>query len=253
MIYQNRIHQIDELNREIASFRPLTPPVLAQLKEYFRIGLTYSSNALEGNTLTETETKIVLEDGLTIAGKPLRDHYEVSGHSEAYDLVCQLGGNQGFSEREIGTVHELFFYRIDRENAGRYRTVPVIITGTEYLPPAPADVPERMREFVESLPELRRNHHPVEFAAIVHLELVNIHPFIDGNGRTARLLMNLALIQDGYVITIIPPLLRGDYLTLVKEAQLKKGLKVTDFVNFVSAMVYESTGDYVRLVRGMVG
>jgi Fic family protein len=90
MNYQNRIPQIDTLNREIAAFRPLSEPILSQIKEYFRIGLTYSSNALEGNTLTETETKIVLEEGLTVAGKPLRDHYEASGHSEAYELVLSL-------------------------------------------------------------------------------------------------------------------------------------------------------------------
>jgi Fic family protein len=253
MNYQNRIPQIDTLNREIAAFRPLSEPILSQIKEYFRIGLTYSSNALEGNTLTETETKIVLEEGLTVAGKPLRDHYEASGHSEAYELVLSLAINHGFTEEEICAIHELFFYRIDRENAGRYRKVPVIITGTEYIPPAPADVAERMKEFVASLPELKKNHHPVEFSALVHLGLVNIHPFIDGNGRTARLLMNLALMQAGYVITIIPPILRSDYITLVKAAQLEKGLRERDFINFISAMVFESTSDYFRLLRAVSG
>ena len=131
--------------------------------------------------------------------------------------------------------------------------MPVIITGTEYIPPAPADVAEKMKEFVASLPELKKNHHPVEFSALVHLGLVNIHPFIDGNGRTARLLMNLALIQAGYVITIIPPILRSDYITLVKAAQLEKGLRKRDFINFISAMVFESTSDYFRLLRAVSG
>ncbi|MEK6705466.1 MAG: hypothetical protein AABZ06_06735 [Bdellovibrionota bacterium] len=114
MNYENKLHQIDELNKQIQSFRPISPSHLAvpsrrpiskdflkQIKEYFRIGLTYSSNAIEGNTLTETETKIVLEDGLTISGKPLRDHYEASGHSEAFDFIYELAKNKTITEKDI--------------------------------------------------------------------------------------------------------------------------------------------------------
>lgn len=248
MDYKNRIKEIDKLNKQIDQFRPINKNLSKQIKEYLRIGLTYSSNALEGNTLTETETKVVLEDGLTIAGKPLRDHFEASGHSEAFDAVYDLAKKKTISEKDILKIHKLFFYRIDRKNAGKYRSVPVIITGTDYLPPKPNEVPDLMKKFIKKLPTLRKKLHPVVYAATIHKEIVDIHPFLDGNGRTARLLMNLALFQHGYVITIIPPILRSDYLALVKKSQT--GVKNdTDFINFISSMVYESTKDYLRLLK----
>ncbi len=248
MIYKNKFKEIDKLNKQIDEFRPINKVLLKHIKEYFRIGLTYSSNAIEGNTLTETETKIVLEDGLTIAGKPLKDHYEASGHSEAYDMVYELAKKQNISEKDILGIHYFFYYRIDQENAGQYRKLPVMITGTEYVPPAPSKVPALMKKFVAKIPTIKKNHHPVEAAALVHEGFVGIHPFVDGNGRTARLLMNLVLFQGEHVITIIPPVLRGDYIALVKKSQTGKK-DPTDFINFISAMVYESTKDYLRLLK----
>ncbi|MCM2323316.1 MAG: Fic family protein [Oligoflexia bacterium] len=248
MHYENKLDQIDRLNGQIQSFRPLSQDLLKQLKEYFRVGLTYSSNALEGNTLTETETKVVLEDGLTIAGKPLRDHYEASGHSEAFDFVYGLAKKKAITEKDILKIHHLFYYRINQKTAGGYRKVPVVITGTDYVPPSPAKVPALMKKFVAKIPVMRRKLHPVVFAAKLHEELVNIHPFVDGNGRTARLLMNLALLQAGYTVTVIPPVVRADYIALVKRSQTGKK-DDTGFVNFISSMVYESTKDYLRLLK----
>ncbi len=248
MKYDNKIKEIDKLNEQIEQFRPISKALLKQIKEYFRIGLTYSSNAIEGNTLTETETKVVIEDGLTIAGRPLKDHYEVSGHSDAYDLVFDLAKKKTITEKDILNIHRLFYYRIDKENAGHYRKLPVVITGTQYMPPAPSKVPALMKKFVAKIPTLKKKYHPVEAAALIHKELVDIHPFVDGNGRTARLLMNLALFQAGYTITIIPPVLRADYIALIKQSQT--GKKDADgFVNFISAMAYESTKDYYRLLK----
>jgi Fic family protein len=251
MNYENKLEQIDSLNKEIQSFRPISKDFLKQIKEYFRIGLTYSSNAIEGNTLTETETKVVLEDGLTIAGKPLKDHYEASGHSEAFDFVYDLAQKKIITEKNILNIHRLFYYRIDEENAGKYRKLPVVITGTDYVPPAPVKVPARMKKFVAKIPAMRKKLHPVVFAAKVHEELVDIHPFVDGNGRTARLLMNLALFQSGYNVTVIPPVVRSDYIALIKRSQTGKK-DDTDFVNFISCMVYESSKDYLRLLKGTV-
>ena len=231
MNYENKLEQIDELNNQIKSFRPISKDLLKQIKEYYRIGLTFSSNAIEGNTLTETETKVVLEDGLTIAGKPLKDHYEASGHSEAFDCIYDLGKKKSITEKDILNIHRLFYYRIDKENAGKYRKVPGL-----------------MKTFIAKIPAMRKKLHPVTFAAKLHEELVNIHPFVDGNGRTARLLMNLALFQEGHTITVIPPILRGDYIALVKRSQTGKK-DDTDFVNFISCMVYESTKDYLRLLK----
>lgn len=248
MKYKNRNGETDLLMQKMEFLRPIEKPLLRQIKEYFRIGLTYSSNAIEGNTLTETETKVVLEDGLTIAGKPLKDHYEVSGHSEAFDKVWDLAKKQSITEKDILNIHKLFYYRIDKANAGHYRKVPVIITGTDFVPPLASKVPTQMKKFAEKISKIKKKHHPIEAAALLHLELVNIHPFVDGNGRTARLLMNLALFQAGYNITIIPPVLRADYIAFIKQAQTGKK-DVSAFINFISEMVYESAKDYYRLLK----
>lgn len=219
MNYKNRISEVDGLKKEVDLYRPFKKEVLDQLKEYYRIGLTYSSNALEGNSLTETETKVVLEDGITIGGKPLKDHFEAIGHSQAYDRLYGLVKKKKISENDVLGLHRLFYYRIDDENAGTYRKVGVIITGTEYIPPEPSKVPVLMKSFIAEIPQLRTKYHPVEVAALLHKEIAAIHPFVDGNGRTARLLMNLALLQSGYGITVIPPVLRNDYIGAIKISQ----------------------------------
>ncbi|MFQ5456546.1 MAG: hypothetical protein ACE5EA_10175, partial [Nitrospirota bacterium] len=106
--------EIDRLQEEINSFRPLSKNVLKQLKEYYRIGLTYTTNALEGNSLTETETKVILEDGITIGGKPIKDYYEALGHSDAYDFIYKLANKEDLTEVNIKILHKLFYYRIDK-------------------------------------------------------------------------------------------------------------------------------------------
>jgi Fic family protein len=243
--YINRVPDIDTLQDQIRNHRPLDSYELQQLKEYYRVGLTYSSNALEGNSLTESETKVVLEDGITIGGKPLKDHYEAAGHSEAFDQLYRLAKNSCITEEDILVLHKLFYYRIDSEHAGKYRDRPVIITGTAFVPPVPQAVPHAMQEFVEQIAHLRKLH-PVIFAARLHAQLANIHPFIDGNGRTARLLMNLSLVQSGYPIAIIPPVVRGDYIAAIKDTNSGD---FTRFDNFISCMVWEAQRDYLRLLK----
>ena len=239
------LKKIDALKAKIDAHRPLDAHMLKQVREYFRIGMAYSSNALEGNSLTETETKIVIEDGITIGGKPVRDHLEALGHSEAYDLLFRLAKNQEITEANVKELHRLFYYRIDAKQAGKYRKSRVIITGTDFIPPAPERIPDLMESFIAGLSEARAKHHPVEFCAIIHKELVTIHPFIDGNGRAARLLMNLALLQAGYPLAIIPPILRRDYLdTLNKTHKGNDG----PFITFIAGVCYESTKEYLRLL-----
>lgn len=245
MLFKNRINDIDNLKKEIDAKRPLSAHQTKQLKEYFRIGLTYSSNALEGNTLTETETKVILEDGLTIGGKTLREHFEVVGHSKAFDLMFELSKNNYIHEQDILNLHRLFYFFIDQEQAGVYRQQQVIVTGTDFVFPKPEHLPSMMRAFVDELGTLRQEVHPVMLAALAHLKLVTIHPFIDGNGRTARLLMNVLLMQQGYVITIIPPIMRQHYLAAVRQGN--KG-DFEPFVNFISEMVYESHKEYLRMI-----
>jgi Fic family protein len=246
--FKNRIADIDKIKKQIDAFRPIPANILKQLKQYFRIGLTYSSNAIEGNSLTETETKIVLEDGITIGGRSLHDHLEALGHSDAYDLLFKLTKKTTFTEKDILALHKLFYFRIDPQNAGKYRKEQVYITGTEFIPPIHSKVPVLMKKFIESFESWQKKYHPVELAATVHQELVTIHPFVDGNGRCARLLMNLIFLQNGYAVTIIPPILRTQYINALKKSQAKKA-DPKPFINFITEMAYESQKEYLRLLK----
>lgn len=239
------IEEIDKLKEEIDRIRPLKRNELKQIREYFRIGLTYTSNALEGNSLTETETKIVIEEGITIGGKPLKDHYEAIGHSEAYDLLYRLAKTRTNAEEDVRKLHKLFYLRIDSKNAGRYRKERVTITGSKFPLPSPGEIPDLMKKFTASLPDLRKKLHAVEFAGIAHKELVFIHPFVDGNGRISRLLMNLILLQEGYTMTIIPPILRNEYIQTLEKAHEDD----KDFMRFIAQLVKESQKDYLRLFK----
>jgi cell filamentation protein, protein adenylyltransferase len=248
MKFYNRMQECELLKQEIAQHRPLKGQSLKQLREYFRIGLTWASNALEGNSLTETETKIVIEDGITIGGKPLKDHYEAIGHAEAFDYLYTLVKRTVISERDILKLHKLFYYRIDQASAGLYRKQNVVVTGTDFVFPPPSQLKKLMTAFAQEIPTLRGAKHPIEFAALLHLRLVTIHPFVDGNGRTARLLMNLALLQEGYPITIIPPVLRSDYLAAVRQGNSGN---YEPFMTLLSNMVWESQRDYLRLLQNL--
>lgn len=248
MKFRNRIEDADRLLAEIAGHRPLSKHAREQLKAYYRVGLTYSSNALEGNSLTETETKVVLEDGITIGGKPLHDHYEAIGHSEAFDLLYRLVKKAEISERHILDLHKLFYARIDPKTAGHYRKVGVVVSGATISFPKPAELKALMQAFVAEISGQRDILHPIAFAAWLHIRLVSIHPFIDGNGRTARLLMNLALMRAGYPVTIIPPVVRSDYLDALKASN-----RCDDqpFINLLSSMVCEGQRDYLRLLENL--
>lgn len=248
MTFTDRIADADKLREEINQHRPLKREALKQLREYFRVGLTWASNALEGNSLTETETKVVLEDGITIGGKPLKDHYEAIGHAEAFDYLQTLVKRSEITERDILKLHKLFYYRIDQSGAGHYRKQNVVVTGTDFVFPPPSQLKSLMADFSAEIPALHSGKHPIEYAALLHLRLVTIHPFVDGNGRTARLLMNLALLQAGYPVTIIPPVLRSDYLSAVRQGNNGNS---APFVTLLSNMVWESQRDYLRLLQNL--
>jgi Fic family protein len=238
------LDEIDKLYKEIAALQPLSESLQKQLRAYYRIGLTYASNALEGNSLTETETKVLLEDGLTVGGKPMRDHFEAIGHGEAYDYMHSLVGTKLIAEADIKEMHRLFYRHIDAREAGEYRKQKVFISGSRFIPPSPEEVPALMRALEERWARLRRENHPVVFAALAHKEFVFIHPFIDGNGRVARLLMNLALIQEGFPVAVIPPVLRVEYINALERAHGDE----QGFVEFIAERVKETLREYLRMV-----
>lgn len=236
-MYENKFQQNDEYKAKIDAHRPLSQDILLQLQDSYKIGLTHSSTSTEGNTLDLAETKVVLEDGLTLGGKSMKSHLDALGHSDAIHKLSSLAKNESFTEEDIRDLHHLFYNKIDESNAGQYRKIKVKITGFDIQLPKPEELDSLMKDFVAQLPQLKIDLHPVEYAAMIHVNFVRIHPFIDGNGRTARLLMNLALLQAGYNITIIPPVVRREYITKLNNFD-KNNCK--DFVNFISEMVLES-------------
>jgi len=239
--------QIDVNKTAIRCVRPFEGDTLRQLREYYRIGLTWTSNALEGNSLTEIETKVLLEDGLTIGGKPLRDTLEAIGHSHAYDYMFGLLGERRITVENIKTLHSLFYRSIDEPHAGVWRDMNIIVTGSDYEFPAPAELDGLMIDLERWMEACRDTIHPVQYSAMLHLKFVTIHPFVDGNGRVARLLMNTALIQDGYMLAVIPPILRREYLSTIRRYQQHGD--ATPFCDLIAERVLESEKDIMRLLK----
>ena len=237
--------KIDQNKARIDALRPLQGNLLQQIRDYYKIGLTWSSNALEGNSLTETETKVLLEDGLTVGGKPIRDYYEATGHAKAYDYIYTLMQGEAIGEAQLKTIHRLFYSQIDEAQAGQYRTEKVIISGSKYPVSPPEQIEPLMKEFFHWLSTQEKLLHPVAFAAKAHKDFVFIHPFVDGNGRVARLLMNLCLLRQGYTMAIIPPVLRGDYIALLEKAHVDD----SGFVQFIAERVEETQKDLLRLLQ----
>lgn len=242
---QNKLVQCEQQQHELWAYRPLSQDTLRSLREYYRVGLTYTSNALEGNSLTESETKVVIEDGLTIEGKPLRDVYEAVGHAKAYDFICEISRDAPIAEETILTIHRLFYQQIDAERAGVYRKVPVFISGSQYAVAPVAEISKRIQQLVRWYNNQEGKMHPVELAAEFHKRFVYIHPFVDGNGRVSRLLMNLSLLRNDYNIAIIPAVCRSEYIDA-----LERGHKDADtFVSFVADRVIMTQLDLLRLFR----
>lgn len=239
------ISRIDANKERIDTYHPMQEPLLSELRAYYRVGLTWSSNALEGNSLTESETKVVLEDGLTVAGKPLREYYEATGHAKAYDAMwTMLNAVKPLTEADIRLLHGLFYSQVDEATAGSYRLQRVFISGSKFTPPAPEKVPGEMAGFVRWLEEAEKALHPVELAAQAHKRFVFIHPFIDGNGRVARLLMNLCLLRHGYTLAIVPPVLRVEYIQLLEKAHTDDA----PFVEFIADRVLKTQRDILRML-----
>lgn len=183
--------------RQLAALRPLTDGEVVRLREEFIIENTYNSNAIEGSTLTLGETALVLE-GITIDKKPLKEHLEAVGHRDAFLYILELVQQQvPVSEKVIKEIHSLVL--VDRaQDKGVYRKVPVTIAGAVHTPPQPYMIMPQMEELIQKH-EAMRNNNVFESAALFHLLFEGIHPFIDGNGRTGRLLINLELLQHGYL------------------------------------------------------
>ena len=242
---KQKLDQCERQQQQLWAYRPLGQETLKSLREYYRVGLTYTSNALEGNSLTESETKVVIEDGLTIEGKPLRDVYEAVGHAKAYDYLCDLSHDAPITEDTIRAVHKLFYQQIDPDCAGEYRKVPVFISGSQYAVAPIAEISKRMQQLVQWYARHEGKMHPVALAAELHKRFVYIHPFVDGNGRVARLLMNLSLMRNEYNIAIIPAVTRSEYVAALEAGHHDDAV----FVAFIADRVIMTQQDILRLFR----
>ena len=196
------LNEVDVLKEQLSILRPLPEEALKKIQDALDIEYTYESNRIEGNTLTLQETALVVNEGVTISGKSMREHLEAINHTEAISYIKDIAKQDiEISERTIKEIHALILHGIDREIDGIYRTVPVIITGRTHMTPQPYLIEKQMEDFMLRFRQMEEEKvHPVLVAAYLHDELVRIHPFIDGNGRTSRLLMNLYLLRNGYVI-----------------------------------------------------
>lgn len=230
------------------TYRPFPKPLIQNLDEWFAVELTYTSNAIEGNTLTRAETALVVEKGLTIGGKSLREHFEVNNHIHALEWVKSLVNNKisHINEKTIIEIQRLILNSIDDTHAGSYRNIPVRISGSPVILPNPLKVGTLMSEFIEWLQTA--DVHPVEKAFMGHYKLVSIHPFVDGNGRTARLLMNLILMMAGYPPAIIRPEDRLAYIKSLEKAQMGGSLDV--YLTLMTKAVDRSLEIYIKALRG---
>lgn len=243
------LHEIDNLKKQLDAKRPLPWAQLKKLNEYYKIAYTYESNKIEGNTLTLQETALVIEKGITISGKSVQEHLEAINHAEAVELLLELAQNKTeITESLIKQLHAIILRGIDRENAGRYRKVNVRISGSKHIPPEPYLLPKLMEDYIIFYEEAKSRLHPVVLAAEMHQRLVDIHPFIDGNGRISRLIMNLILLKAGYPITNIS----GDRNNRLEYYKALESSSVEfnkhAFYAFIANNVLHSLKDYIQAV-----
>lgn len=241
----NYFDEVDNLKKKLDSKRPISKETLKSLKETINLEWTYNSNGIEGNTLTLRETQVVLE-GITVGGKSIKEHLEAINHEKAILFLDDLVKDKNpITEWNIKNIHELVLKGINNENAGRYRKENVTIKGAIHTPPDYLKVPELMEKLIISY-NTWNNYHPIIKAALLHGELVKIHPFIDGNGRTSRLLMNLDLMHSGYLPVVIKKESRLKYYEALDKAHTT--YNYTDFVKLVTKLEVEMLKKYLELL-----
>lgn len=244
----NTLQKLQAKKQRLDSYKPLQDELIKNLEEWFRIELTYTSNAIEGNTLTRQETAMVVEEGLTVEGKSMTEHQEAINHAEAFDFIQTLVSKtkQELTDRDILDIHSIILNKINDTNKGRYRNVAVRLRGSETILPNALKVPQLMEEFIAWL-QSSNSDHPVKIAIDAHFKLVSIHPFVDGNGRTARLFMNLLLKQIGYPPAIIRKEDRSAYINSLEKGQTKDDL--TDYYDLMFEAIDRSLDIYLEAVE----
>jgi len=248
MLISKRLYsRILDKRKRLDGFRPLPPAMVARLRNELMVEYTFDSNAIEGSTLTLRETRLVLEEGITVGGKSLREILAAKNHPEAIkslERLVEVGGD--ILEEDVLRLHELVLHDID-ETAGRYRTSGVRVSGAGFTPPTSRDVRLRVLGLLQWLKSNPDELTPIELAALFHHRFVQIHPFADGNGRVARLLMNAILMKHGYpFIANITYRDRAKYLKTLSDADLGN---TSAFVNFIARSVERSIDIYLHAIE----
>ncbi|MBD8490963.1 Fic family protein [Echinicola sp. CAU 1574] len=245
----SKLETIDFLKAKWQNRRPLGEIQLQKMKEYFNVAYTFESNRIEGNTLTLQETHLVVNEGITVGGKSMREHLEAINHAEAVEYLEKMASDKAeFYKRSLLDLHYLVLKGIDKENAGKYRSVPVRISGNQHVPPQPYLIDKMMEDYFLHYQKQRNVLHPVLLAAELHERLVSIHPFVDGNGRTSRLIMNLILVSNGYTIAN----LKGDNASRLAYYRALEAVQVNNdpvpFYHLVTDAVLESLEQHLEMV-----
>ncbi len=241
------LNDILKKKEQLDAARPLPKHTLRTLQEKLFLEWTYNSNAIEGNTLTLNETKVVLE-GITIGGKTLREHLEVINHQEAIFFVEKIvKSEEPLSEWQIKNIHGLVLKGIDDANSGVYREEQVFISGAEHVPPAAILIQEKIEDMMNWYRNEGSHLNAIERGTMLHAIFVGIHPFIDGNGRTARLLLNLELMKGGYPPVIIKVENRLAYYEALDKAHTTNDFR--DFIFLVEAEVEDSLDLYLQTIQ----
>lgn len=233
-----------EKKKRLDAHRPLRPSLVQKLQQQMQIEYIYNSNAIEGNRLKLRETQLVVEEGMTIEGKSLREHLEARNHPRAIKYVEGIA-EKSLKEEHIFCLHEMIMKDIDRD-AGRFRTTEIRIAGADFVPPPAYELPFLVKEMIDWYNRNPDELRPIELAAILHHKFVHMHPFRDGNGRVGRLLMNLALMRHGYPIAIVLNVDRRKYYDVLRRAE---GGFPSPLVNFIAAAVERSLDLYLRAIE----
>jgi Fic family protein len=237
--FTSKLKKLDVLSEKWKSLKPLNEVQLRKMEEYFFTSYTYESNRIEGNTLTLQETHLVINEGITIGGKSMREHLELVNHKEAIELILELVQNKiPFNSFRLKQIHQLILKGVDDRNAGIYRNLPVRISGSSHVPPEPYLIEKMMEDYFIFYETQKDILHPVVLAAEMHERLVTIHPFIDGNGRTSRLVMNLILLKNGFTIAN----LKGNFDDRMRYYKALEQVQV----NHESDMFYELIAEHVE-------
>jgi len=239
--------QIDAKKSLLDSKRPLPEYTLKSLREKLLLEWTYNSNAIEGNTLTLSETKVVLE-GITVGGKTIREHLEVINHQQAISYVEDIiSKEESLSQWQIKNIHRLILKGINDNYAGVYRDQQVLIAGASHTPPSHYQLNGEMDALMHWYENESISLHPIKRGAMLHAIFVGIHPFIDGNGRTSRLLLNLELMKLGFPPIIIEVKHRLAYYEALDEAISKKNY--TNFIELVASATEKSLDLYLSVLE----